>query len=282
MSEIKLPWLVRHLTKILFLFFVIAMVMGVVAIYCFYIQFGENPLSNKQEHWAQFGDFIGGVLNPVYAFLALIALLLTLRVQATELSLSTEELRNSAKALFDQNKSLELQNFESTFFQMVKLHNDLVAGIDFHSGGLVTAVGRDSFRVLYKRFLKAMEPVGRGDYLTYEEGFVAAYTDFFEHNEHNLGHYFRNLHRIYKFIDESNSSKKSDYAGIIRAQLSSFELLLIFYNGKTKYGEKFKRNMERYAMFENMPYEKLNNWRVERSWYAKEAYGDQASEVFED
>ena len=70
--------------------------------------------------------------------------------------------------------------------------------------------------------------------------------------------YFRHLYRIYKYIDESpliDDSERYDYSSIVRAQLSEYELLVLFYNALTinDNGEfKFKRLIEKYAIFNNI------------------------------
>jgi len=51
---------------------------------------------------------------------------------------------------------------------------------------------------------------------------------FYQEFGHMLGHYFRNIHYMLEFIDNSNESKK--YSKIFRAQLSRYELALIYYN----------------------------------------------------
>lgn len=76
-----------------------------------------------------------------------------------------------------------------------------------------------------------------------------------------LDHYFRYLYRILKHIDESELLNRLDnpkkereyYAHVLRAQLSNYELLMLFYNGLL--GENpttIKRLIERYAMFNNL------------------------------
>ncbi len=65
------------------------MIIGAVAFY--ENQFGP-VLSSKQEVWGQFGDYIGGVLNPALSFLALIALLITITQQSKQLHISSREL----------------------------------------------------------------------------------------------------------------------------------------------------------------------------------------------
>lgn len=51
---------------------------------------------------------------------------------------------------------------------------------------------------------------------------------FYQEFGHILGHYFRNIHYTLDFIDKSGESDK--YSKIFRAQLSRYELALIFYN----------------------------------------------------
>lgn len=69
----------------------------------------------------------------------------------------------------------------------------------------------------------------------------------YSQNEDVIGHYFRNLYRIIKFIQdgkfsddiEENELEQRKYRGILRAQLSSIELLMLFYN--ITYSEKGKK-----------------------------------------
>jgi uncharacterized membrane protein len=46
-----------------------------------YISVFSTYILNDQEKWGQFGDYFGGVLNPILSFFAFIALLITLRTQ---------------------------------------------------------------------------------------------------------------------------------------------------------------------------------------------------------
>jgi hypothetical protein len=51
---------------------------------------------------------------------------------------------------------------------------------------------------------------------------------FYEKYGHVLGHYFRNIHYMLDFIDNSKESVR--YSKVFRAQLSRYELTLIYYN----------------------------------------------------
>lgn len=90
-----------------------------------------------------FGDFFGGMLNPILTFCSFMALLMTIILQQRELKLSREQVaisvkelgetrkatEISSKALTEQAKSLKIQNFENTFFNMITLHNEIVNNI---------------------------------------------------------------------------------------------------------------------------------------------------------
>ena len=71
-----------------------------------------------------------------------------------------------------------------------------------------------------------------------------------------LDHYYRYLYRILKFIDETDligDSQKYRYSSIFRAQLSEFELVLIYYNGLSKSGrDKLKPLLEKYSILKNI------------------------------
>ncbi|MGE4382282.1 MAG: putative phage abortive infection protein [Arcobacter sp.] len=79
-----------------------------------------------------FGDFFGGILNPILTFCSFMALLMTIILQQKELGLTRKELKetkqatkDSANALIEQSNSIKQQNFENTFFNMLNLYFSL-------------------------------------------------------------------------------------------------------------------------------------------------------------
>ncbi len=87
---------------------------------------------------------------------------------------------------------------------------------------------------------------------------LTAYERLYREHQDPLSHYFRNLYHVIKFIDKSKESlpDKDFYTHLVRAQLSTHEHLLLFYNASSRYGsEKFKPLVEKYALLENMPVE---------------------------
>jgi hypothetical protein len=59
---------------------------------------------------------------------------------------------------------------------------------------------------------------------------------FYQDFGHILGHYFRNIHYLLDFIDNSDDSER--YSKIFRAQLSRYELALIYYNALSDMSSK--------------------------------------------
>lgn len=59
--------------------------------------------------YGTFGDFFGGMLNPILTFLTFMGLLMTIVIQQKELRLTRKELKDSSLALADQARSLQYQ-----------------------------------------------------------------------------------------------------------------------------------------------------------------------------
>ncbi|HFI1931605.1 TPA: hypothetical protein ACGPMY_001990 [Yersinia enterocolitica] len=75
----------------------------------YYYQFGMGPtvLSRDRDVWGQFGDYFGGVLNPILSFISIILLIKSVRMQLT----ANECLINETKRqeILDKRKSFEFQ-----------------------------------------------------------------------------------------------------------------------------------------------------------------------------
>ena len=86
----------------------------------------SSPTTDKWASLGQLGDYFGGVLNPAFALLAFVALILSLVVQRIELRYTRTELERSSNAMEAQAKLLAKQAFEGTFFNLLRLHLDRV------------------------------------------------------------------------------------------------------------------------------------------------------------
>ena len=212
-----------------------------------------NLFANKTSNFGEWGDFFGGVLNPLLTFLMFMGLLVTIVIQQTELRESRLELKRSADALIEQSESLKKQNFESTFFQMLTIHNGIVNSIDLLKDGNVTR-GRDCFNAFYTRLNKIYrENKGKANGKHSEESVVSlSYDLFWKDHQTELGHYYRYLYNIVRFVKETNFVD-GPYLRLVRAQLSDQELLLLFYNCVSKNGGNFTALVEEFSLLDNLP-----------------------------
>jgi len=96
-----------------------------------------------------------------------------------------------------------------------------------------------------------------------------AYSELYRKYGHLLGHYYRNLYRIFRKIEETDIKgfDKNMYIKLVRAQLSEFEILLLFCNCiwmSENNDPKFMSLVEDYGLLKGMNYDLLMKlFRVE-------------------
>jgi hypothetical protein len=91
---------------------------------------------------------------------------------------------------------------------------------------------------------------------------IKLYNHWFTIYNSDLGHYFRHLYHIVKFVDlnpffiqtSGNTIFLSgyDYVKILRAQLSNSELIMLSLNGMTEQGFNFHPLIEKYKLLKNI------------------------------
>ncbi len=268
----------------LFVMLLIVFLLGSVGIYAGLLLYITWPIDlHSLEKTGAFGDSFG-ILNALFSGLAFGGLIIALMLQRADLQLQRDEIQLT-------RKEIQSQNFENTFFQMLRLHNEIVsaAHVDFYEqwntedgpdSNTTLVSGRDCFREFVRRFELQLDQQPRHGKDASDLNIIqTAYNAFWDANQQSLGHYFRYLYRIFCFIDQSKIEDKRLYSGIARAQLSDLELLLLYYNCLSKYGiDKFKPLAEEYALFDNLPVKSILN-RNHLSLYDLKAWGSQTETV---
>jgi hypothetical protein len=229
-----------------------------------------------------FGDMFGAV-NALFSGLAFASLIYTVWMQRQELSLQRQELeltrvelRGQKEEMKLQNKTFAMQRFENTFFELLRVHGQIVEAIDLQSTSRPTTKGRDCFKVFFSRFSDQFDRKLLTDQseLTLEIC-RSTYATFYQKYQHEIGHYFRHLYHIIKFVKESEIVEKRQYTNFVRAQLSSYELAMLFYNGVSILGaEKFKPLIEEFALLKNLPTGLLIQPKTHPAFYRASAFGN--------
>ncbi len=224
------------------------------------------------QNWGTFGDFLGGVLNPVLTFLSFMALLFTIILQQREIHGAKEDAKELERQRRADRLSGERMQFENTFFQMVSIHNTIVNSIDVDRGPSKNQLrGRECF----KHFRDEMQTFYDADPSTDElKKSLAAHDHLWKSYQNDLAHYYRYLYNIIRFINESDVNK-TRYIRILRAQLSDFELLVLFYNGLFPLAVKFKEYVEFFTLFDNLPKDLLFD-RSHDQFYEPSAFDEKA------
>jgi hypothetical protein len=171
-------------------------------------------------------------------------------MQKEELALQREEVKKTREEYEITNNTMKKQQFDNTFFNMVNLHNDIVKSLQVYD---IKTVGRIALNRILDEVIASIES-HQGSNLTEQlENIKTTYKNLYSYHDAVLGHYFRNLYRIVKFVHlaELTLSEKSNYLGILRAQLSKDELLLLFLNALSDKGEKFKDLIIIYNFFDD-------------------------------
>lgn len=201
-------------------------------------------VTDSHERWGQFGDFIGGLLNPTFGLLSFFALLYTLFYQSKELSLSTE-------ALKEQGRELKVQAFESTLFSMLNMCRER---IDKFEIGDESTVGSRAVKKMYEnlKYAYSAELIlnGEDEHLLLIE---KSYNRYISQNDVYIGQYLRLLDSLLMFIENTELDEKEKYWLIVRAQMTHYELLLLFYHSWVSEDFTTLSVMNKYNFFEYLP-----------------------------
>jgi hypothetical protein len=124
----------EKLKKILLIISISCLLVTLLLIYS-YVTIFSGGLSQDHNRWGVFGDYIGGTLGAIFSFATLIAILYTISLQKEDLELTREEIKKSSEALEAQSKTLKIQRFENTFFELLRFHHDNVSNMKHPSTG---------------------------------------------------------------------------------------------------------------------------------------------------
>lgn len=234
----------------------------------------------------QYGGFLGGVFGPILGFVSTCFLIATFAYQiktnrlnqieiaiyklidyhknnVDEITITTPNRGDvtgaaAVRILFDKAEKIyqhvkETSNISDPkalidisyvllFYGLNGVKNDLVEKkIKHHfTGGLETELIRQ---------LRVNAP-----HITYRNDSINIY----DSNEHFLGHYFRNLYNTVMVIDGEKGlsrEEKYHYIKILRTQMSTPEIWLLFLNSMSIMGANWQKNklIEKYDLIKNIP-----------------------------
>lgn len=269
----------------------------IIAVVFFYLIMKEVDVTSAAQNWGPVGDFFGGILNPIFALFAFYWLTYSVRLQIKELKETREELKKAAsaqeesarhqksiadlerenvltqkkilelqqKTLISQNESnesqkkqIEMQSFESLFFELLKTKNNMLNDVTFsqkffdeeeHFNDSKIYTGKEAFREGVRNFKNNYKSLGWLKY--YNTYLTVHWSTYFNLCFHIINIIDRSeLNYISESVGLMQEDKRKKYFEIFKVTFSQYELealffLLIF---DTKY-ITVKKKVEQYSMF---------------------------------
>ncbi|WP_125717399.1 putative phage abortive infection protein [Pseudoalteromonas rubra] len=225
-------------------------------------------LSSDVGHWGNFGDFFGGILNPLLAFFAFYWLTRSVAIQQTELSETRKVLGETEKAARAQAITQQNKRFEDSFYSLLNQFNQEKAqlrGIETH--------GRDPVA----KPLTAMVSSVINQNSSANTSEIRDIVQLARRRSDGSNHVFRILYQILKFIlvhQELNgktlsfvdaigrpvTESEKFYASIVRSFMDKgfTQLLAIicFCDHPNDDFLKYQQLIERYQLLEHMRFDK--------------------------
>lgn len=219
----------------------------------------------------QFGDFIGGVIGTILAFVAAVLYYVALREQRRDIAINQEsarlqneallkqieefekqkeELEETRKVYEQQSKTMKLQQFESNFYSFlnvcISIKNELnrkTENNDYFQGKY-----NELYSFAKDKLEKDKSPIKCHRLV------VNSYVNLFLIYKGELSHYFKSIYRLIKIIDTNQAldeNEKVFYSKIVRSQLTEYELLLMNYNYHSIYALKARDLIYKYNLLKH-------------------------------
>ena len=292
----------NNLVKIAFL----TLIFGITIILIFSLKkpFNDWSFKTNPELFGLYGNFIGGFVGTLFSIVAVFLLYKTLITQ--QKTLKTQE-----DAIKQQKKTSEIEQFETTFFNLLKTQQEITSSIKAYFSllklnnniNIVNYIGigqgreffgysKDELTKIWKsiesdKCLGSFDEKDVNEDIIDEENLRLAnreysiskkeweqvhekeiikkletmYGLFFQRYHYAIGHYYRHLYHIINFVKQFEESKtdfkgmSKKYIDFIQAQMSSYEMMLLFYNAISF--PKLLKLLIEYNFLENLAVEDL-------------------------
>lgn len=225
------------------------------AIYATVLVFIINLFSLGTSSFGEWGDFFGGVLNPILTFFTFMGLLITIILQQAELKESRKEFKRSADALNEQSQNLKQERFETTFFNLVSSLNASINELEVdvlankHVDEKEIVKGKKVFQFYHEELLDRIKQYDH-DEKDVDRRVERGVDSFFFHYNMEIEHYFKQIKLILQFIELSEIENKQLFFNLLSGQLSLYEKGLIFHCAFPD--DEFKNLVDKYSLLSGL------------------------------
>lgn len=227
------------------------------AVLAYAVTFQQLPATENPGAWGTFGDFLGGLLNPLVSTLTLFVAVSVWRLQKVELE-------QTKQALEEQAKTAEQQRQEQRFFDLLNVYQRTVESIS-HSriencGGNSEIIVSSGKQAVKSWLDDKMRPDNQELLAERIYGDVKSYNNALKNDWNRqdapgmFDHYFRVVFRILSEAENLLGDQHHRYVKLFRAQLSRSELLILGFNlWADDEGQNMIPWVEKYGLLKHLP-----------------------------
>lgn len=194
--------------------------------------------------------YISETISPLLSAASFIVVLSGILMQKEELMLQRFELKETRDVYKDQNSLINIQTFETTFFNLINNFYKIIEGIKFSNTHIVDNIyeGREGIRfiklTLQSCFNELPKEVDEKKYIVKQVNDILL-------GEFNyiVDHYFKTIFSILNLIhinDSLSLERKTLYLNLFLSMISSEEKYLLYCVGHTEYGEVIRNILTKY------------------------------------
>ncbi len=258
--EVK-KFIEKYIGVIIFIIFIIATIAFIII---------SKVLCKKTDILDHYGSFMSGIFSVFSAFLVYLAF------------------QHQKEGLEKTKEQWQQQQFETTFFNLLENHRELVKSlrgqwftydinnitpvqnigtmnifegirnidecVNFLQQVIKGRINEIEFYPIESRYLRselAIDAYNKSKLVGVED-IHKLYEAIFKKHRNYLGHYFRNLFHIVRFVDDYKGENKYNYIKVIRGQLSNSELILLAFNSISERGKPFQEFIKKYELLKNV------------------------------
>jgi Putative phage abortive infection protein len=237
-------------------------------------KFYSFPWSTEPDAWGTFGDYIGGLLNPLISLFTLVVAVSVWRLNREALDTQKQELKATKEALEEQAKTSERQRREQRFFDALRLYQETVNSIqleNYESEGAISYSGKRVFSfiansqgIATRRVIiqAALGPTLKDfTQIIAGEGGKQKVIHILESWSALLDHYFRIIFLILGEAEKTLGDDRYKYIKYLRAQLNKDELQLLTLNMLFDFeGKKMIALAAEYGLLKHLPNSQLRTY----------------------
>jgi hypothetical protein len=214
---------------------------ALLLIVTYYLMFRDLGWSSDPDRWGTFGDYIGGILNPLVSTCTLLVAVAVWRLQ-------NDEMKKTSQTLQSQLEQSRASRRDEMFSQMIELYMQTLTQIqlDAHSG-----------RYCVQKFAEELLPTSNLD----KNDQNIKLKRFWTYKAPSLSNYLR---VVFNFLSNSEllfAAECFRLVKLFRAQLSEGECIVIAANLFSEEGKNMIPLVKGYGLLKHLP---SNTWLRER------------------